>query len=669
MAATTVVPLTEKSQKAFIAYYDSLQNNQNTFRSTSRSRMEAIDKAYQREVDLSKENQDAKRANKAGDPTKYQNMTIPVVMPQVESAVVYQSSVFLTGYPMFGVVASPEYMDEAVMLETLIDNDAVRGGWTTELLTAFRDGFKYNLLALECAWDREVTYAVETNLAKSTVEGIPKEVLWAGNKIKRLDPYNLILDPRVHPTDIAADGEYAGYTEYMSRIKLKSFIATLTDKIITNIPVAFASGSESGLVTNSDSKSFYIPSINPEIEPDSYQRGGTNWLNWAGLIDDSKRNMEYKDCYELTTLYCRVMPSEFGIKAPKENTPQIYKLYIVNHKVIIYCELQTNAHNLIPILIGQPNYDGLGYQTKSLAKNAVPFQELATAFMAANIASKRRAVSDRQLYDPSRVDARHINSENPSAKIPVRPSAYGKPLNEAVYAFPYRDDQAASSMQQISAILGLANSLNGQNQAQQGQFVKGNKTLHEYESVMQNANGRDQMVSILLEAQLFTPMKQIIKLNLLQYQGGTTLYNRDKDVAVEIDPIKLRTAVLNFKVSDGLTPTSKLINSDSLSMALQVLGSSPQIANGYNIAPLFSYFMKTQGAKITEFEKSAEQLAYEQALSSWQQLMQLAIEKGTDPTAVGAQPVPASYNYNPQNNKPAPKEAQFPSGQDTGVTA
>lgn len=660
MVASTSVPLSKTSQAAFIAYYRSVQANLNTERSSMRSRFETIDRAYQREQDQTEEHQRAKNANTSGDPNRFQNITVPVVMPQVEAAVTYQSSVYLTGSPLFGTVASPKFMDEALQIESVIENDSLKGGWARELMLFFRDGFKYNYAPLEVDWTDEITYTVATNIEASLTKGIPKEVVWSGNRVRRLDPYNTFVDPRVPPTEVYKRGEYAGYTDYLSRIELKSYIASLPDQIIANIKPAFESGlgaRNSGAA--SDSSSFYIPSINPDVDGEDAKQVGTNWLSWAGLSATRNKNIDYKDTYERTILYAKVLPSEFELRVPNSNTPQIYKLVIINHEHIIYCEQQTNAHAYLPILIGQPLEDGLGYQTKSLASNGVPFQQLTSTYMNSIVASRRRAISDRVLYDPSRIASSHINSANPSAKIPVRPAAYGKNLSESVYQFPYREDQATASMQQVSTLLGLANSLSGQNQAQQGQFVKGNKTLHEFESVMQNANGRDQLASILLEHQVFTPLKLILKLNILQFHGGGTIYNRDKQVEVEIDPVKLRTAVLEFRVSDGLTPASKLLNTDSYATALQVLGSSPQIANGYNVAPLFSYFMKTQGAKISEFEKSPEQLAYEQALNSWQSIMQLAIEKGIDPETLGAgeQPTPEQFGYDPKANNPAPAEA------------
>lgn len=658
MAAAASIALTTKSMLAFITYYKSMQDLQSGSMSNRRTRMEDVDKAYQREVDQSKEQIRAKAANKAGDTSRMQNMIVPVVMPQVETAVTYQTSVFLTGYPLFGVVAEPQFMDAALQLETTLENNSTRGGWPRHFMLSFRDGFKYNFAPLEVSWVQEVTYSVETDISINAKEGVPKKVIWSGNRIKRLDPYNTFVDPRVLPTELHTKGEFAGYTEYMPRMELKTFINTLPDHIIGSLEAAFASGVGSSPRTNAESRNFFVPSVNAEvIDPESSQ-AGTNWMSWAGIAGTSKKHIEYKDTYEVTTLYCRVLPSEFGLKIPSANTPQIFKLILINHEHIIYCERQTNAHGYLPILIGQPKEDGLGYQTKSLASDGQPFQEVGTALMTGILASRRRAISDRVLYDPSRVAKAHINSANPSAKIPVRPAAYGKQISDAVYQFPYREDQAGVDMQQISAIMGLANQVSGQNQASQGQFVKGNKTLEEFDTVMQNANGRDQTASILLEHQLFVPIKHMLKLNTLQYQGGVTLYNQDKQVAVEIDPVRLRKAVLDFKISDGLIPSSKIINSESTATALQVIGSSPQIAAGYNVAPLFSYFMKTRGANITEFEKSPEQLAYEQAVGSWQQLAITAVENGIDPEKLPPQPKPEEFNYNPSNNKPSPDKPE-----------
>src|SRR6266705_2538938 len=119
---------TEESLRQFMFQCFS-QYNQNW---AIRDQMRYIDLQYQRELDYSIEQYRANLANRRGDKNKFQNITIPIVLPQVEGAVTYQSSVLLTGTPLFGVGAGAQYVDGAIQMETLIDSQATYGGWVRE---------------------------------------------------------------------------------------------------------------------------------------------------------------------------------------------------------------------------------------------------------------------------------------------------------------------------------------------------------------------------------------------------------------------------------------------------------------------------------------------------------------------------------------------------------
>lgn len=667
MSATTAILLSTKSQEGLKAFHDQC-HQMFSQQWNIRDNMRHIDLAYIREMDLGEEHQRAKLANKYGDKDRFQNITIPIVMPQVESAVTYQASVFLTGVPLFGVVADPQYEDQALALETAIDNQATRGGWAREFNLFFRDGFKYNISALEVSWEREVTAAIDTDIKFSTKQGKPKEVIWEGNKVKRWDMYNTFWDTRVTPADMHKEGEFVGNTRLMSRIMLKQFIASLPDARVDNIKAAFESGMGAVSFNNNigSHSSFYIPEINPTTIRNFSAATGTNWEAWAGIASN-ERKIDYKNLYEVTTIYARILPSDFGIRVPQANTPQIWKFIWVNHQVLIYAERQTNAHGYLPVLMAQPLEDGLGYQTKSLATNVSPIQDITSALSNSSIAARRRAISDRTLYDPSRVSEAHINSTNPSAKIPVRPAAYGKNVADAVHAFPFRDDQSQFIGQMIQQYSAMANMISGQNPVRQGQFVKGNKTQHEFADVMSHANGRDQLTAINYETQVFTPLKEILKINILQYQGGVSLYSRERQKEVQIDPVELRKAVMEFKVSDGLTPTDKLINADTMQVALQVFGSSPQIAQEYNVGAFFSYMMKTQGAHISAFQKSPQQIQYESAMGQYQQMVMQLFKQNPDikQEQLPVAPKPQDFGYDPaaQTNPAGAPTSSAPSPQ------
>lgn len=632
-----------------------------------KEQMRRIDLAYLREEDLTVEQWRAKYANIGGDSNKIQNVTIPVVKPQVNAAVDYQVSVFLTDYPIFGVVSGPEFIDQALQLQALIEENSIRTGWIAQLNLFFFDAFKY-WGCVEVCWDKIVTAALETDIGyKAGQEGRPKEIIWQGNRISRWDPYNTYFDTRCDMYEIPDKADFVGHTELLTRTALKAFINKLDVKIIENISDAFNAPNLLSLGANVPyGSSYYIPQLNLSSLVDPTDLETQDWNSWAGLVNGKRKsNLNGTGLYEISTEYVRVIPSDFGLRVPAPNTPQIWKLIWVNHSVLIYAERQTNAHEKIPTFFWQPANEGLSYQSKSLAEDAIPFQQTSSALMNSVMASRRRAITDRVLYDPSRVLEAHINNPNPSAKIPVRPSAYGKNVGEAVYPFPFRDDQAGIAMQEIQAIVQFGNVLNGQNPVRQGQFVKGNKTNDQWSDSMQAATGKDQRTALIAEAVVFTPLKEVLKLNYLQYQGGTTVYSPTQREQVSIDPVALRQAVLQFKVTDGLLPKDKVIKSDAMKIGMQVIGTSPQIGAAYNIGPMFSYLMKTENVNFSPFEKSPQQQAYEQALAAWNQVAMAAAQKGLEVKT--PMPTPQQYGYDPQMQDPAFAAAQGQQSAQPGV--
>lgn len=648
----------QESQELFLDHHRYISQKDKRLNSL-REHMRRIDLSYLREEDLTLENWKARLAVEMGDSNKIQNVTVPIVKPQVNAAVDYQLSVFLTDYPIFGVVSGPQYAKEAMALQALIEENSVRMGWVAEFTKFFFDAFKY-WGAIEACWDEVTTAAIETDITyKEGKEGRPREIVWSGNRITRWDPYNTYFDTRCNIHQVHTDGDYCGHTKLMTKTALRKFIAGLRTKIISNIKPAFESPSlMTGHHATPYASSYYIPPVNYSTYLDQGTIDVDDWSAWLGGTDSKARNLyrNGSDLYEVSIEYVRITPSEFNLKVPARNTPQVWKRIWVNHSVLIYCERMTNAHEKIPVFFFQPSEEGLGYQSKSLAEDAKPFQQLSSSLMNSVLAARRRAVGDRMIYDPSRISEAHINNPSPTGKIPVRPSAYGKNVAESVYQIPFRDDQSSIALQEIQQLVQFANVLNGMNSVRQGQFVKGNKTDSQWEDSMTAATSKDQRTALLAEALVFTPLKEVLKFNYLQYQQAGSVYSPNNQQGVSIDPIALRQAVLNFKVTDGLLPKEKVIKSDTMKVGLQAIATSPQLAQGYNIGPMFSYLMKIENVDFTPFEKSQPQLAYEQALGTWNQVAMAAAQKGLEIST--PMPKPQDFGYDPNANDPAARQQQ-----------
>lgn len=574
-----------------------------------RNRMQQIDRVYQRELDFTATQQRAKAANAAGDASKMQNVTIPVVMPQVESMLNYLSEVYCSSYPLFPIVSKPQMIDAALAMETVIGEQGIQFSWAAELTAAMRDGLKYNLMALEVDWQVKKTWTVISDATKSVKYGTPAPTSMEGNALKRRDPYNLILDTRVPAFEIHTRGEFAGYTEIISLIELKQRLSEMDSSVTMNAKEALESG-ECAVTSNASDGNYFVPQINPTalIDP-SEQSGQTNWDKYAGI--QTENGLSYSGMYEWTVLYARILPSAFrmtNISGP--NTPQIFKFIVVNRKVTICIERMTNAHNYLPLVVAQCHEDGLTWQSKSFADNAAPFQQIASALFNSGIESQRRKVYDRIVYDPSRINKADIEKTSVVARIAVKSAAYGKPISEALYQVPYRDDNAPQIFSVSRDVIDMADVANGQNRVQRGQFQKGNKTRKEFDDTMNNSDSRPRMVALMLENRFFQPVKHMLKLNTLQYQPPGSLYNRNTKAMVEIDPSKLRATAMEFQVADGMMPSEKLVNMETFQGFLNMAQANPQIGLEYDIGGITAYWFKLQGATwLNDFKRTPTQQA------------------------------------------------------------
>lgn len=637
----TPMPIPANSQEKVALYLASAVDQYATSYNI-RNQMLQRDMAYYRTNDMSTQQAKAKAANLAGDPTKIQNITVPVVMPQVESRLADLQETFLTGHPIFATVAPPSQADAISQIDAVIEDNSVRGGWPNELLLALRDGLKYDLGAVEVVWENRKIFNIGTPSNDNISQGTPVESYYQGNFIKRLNCYNLLLDTRVSPEKNHTEGEFAGYTEVISRIALKKRMEDLNPLGSMNFKKAFESPGPGTNLNNDINAPYYLAQVNPDALLPIDSRKEHNWLAWASLPDAEKSasGINYGNSYEYTVLYARILPSDFDIPVRNKNHVQIWKFIIVNRRVVIYAERQTNAHNFLPIVCCKPSNDGMEWQSKSFAENAIPIQSISSALVNSALESQRRKVYDRMLYDASKVRKEDIDKISAVSRIPVKNSHYGKGLADAVYQIPYRDDGVGEIMSLSQQITQMADVVNGQNRVQQGQFQKGNKTRKEFETVMQAASNRPRMMSMGLEFAFFLPIKQIVLSNILQFQPPTTIVNPESGAETKVDPEALRKANIQIKLSDGFLPSDKMVGSDLMGQVFSAAAAIPQISAEYDLMGMFTYSMTLQGASwLKDFKRTPEQ--QQQQLSLMQQAASAAGTRNPPPPSGDSNAAPA----------------------------
>lgn len=597
--------LSEDSQSRVMHVFQNVFNYMSSNEWGLRDRLLERDLSYYRENDWSEAHRRAQAANSQGNLARLQNVQVPIVMPQVETRLDDLTSIFLTGYPIFGVAAPPEHMEMAKTLEAQIADNATRFGWVRQLTLALRDGLKYNLQAAEVSWETtkvgSVLSAIKDDSAELQASGVQTD--YAGNRIQRWNLYNTVLDPRVEPAKMHEDGEFAGHSELISRTVLKKRMLQFPRGTLINATKAFQSGLSA--VTNSPGvNQFYIPQINNKalIDPASHQH---DWMVVMGL-DQAK--IKYSPSYEWSTLYVWLIPSEHKIQVPSApNTPRIFKLHVINRSVLIYCQPVETAHNFLPVMFAQPIDDGLSYQTKGYAENQEPFQNIATGMWSSVMEGQRRQVYDRLLYDPDRVRKEDINKADSVGRIAVRNKSYSRNVAEGVAALPYRNENQANTQALIREISVMADEAAGSNRAARGQFQKGNRTRSEYEDTMSGTVGRTRLMATALEEQFFMPMKEVIKLNTLQFQSNADFADPRTGVMRPLNPAELRKARIKMKLSDGLLPSAKLMSSDLLTNITNTVLAVPALQAEYDVLAMLEYNWRMSGAtELPSFKRGPD---------------------------------------------------------------
>lgn len=588
-----------------------------------RTRMELIDRIYARELSSEQARREYQAAVLAGKESHIAAPTVPVVMPQVESALSDLAETFLASYPIFPVVAPPQLQEVALQIETLLANSAQEFQWVAQLLNWFRDGLKYPACALEIPWTEKRIAAVNLDPANGRTK-VDTEALFRGTAMRRVDMYNFFCDRLVPPAEVHTRGEFAGYTELISRTELKRRLLELNRGTTMNATDAFNSR-PAGVVRggNGAGAHVYVPSVSIWGQtPAVTTPYGTDWDAWGGK---KRSTINYANSYEWSVLYARIIPREHGIFLPKEvgpgGVPHIYKLVVINDSVIIQIERMTNAHDLLPIIVAQFTEDGLGWQTKSFAENAADYQNMSSALWTSGIEGLRRLVYDRMLYDPSRVAAAEINKVSPVARIAVKSEAYGKPLAEAVYQIPFRADGLPAVLQMSQQVADMADVANGQNRVDRGSFQKGNKTRTEFQETMAGSKARPRLRIQLVESRAIGPIKHVLRSNILQYSEAGELFNAEKQKQVKVDPSTIRKAIWSFQMADGAMPASVFQDPQVLQQAMQTALMQPAFAAEWDIMGMYAYSLQLQGARwIGNFRRTQEQqAAYMQQVQQTQQ--------------------------------------------------
>lgn len=612
MALSDPGKISEKAQKSLVQYCKCVLELHKRMHDL-RDKMKYVDIAYARYKYL-KGIGATQGVDTAGDvccDINNSEITVPIVVSQVDTFRGYFAEVFLSGYPLFPVVSTPANSAEAEQLTAIIDDHATRSRYAQQFMLNFFDAAKYNLTFADIEWcevnDYDATSAYN-NIQKqgATVE----KSAFSINKIEHWDPYNTLFDNRVAPVNVPYTGEYAGVIKIISRIELIRKLQYLKDKTEGyNTTQALDNKFSGASNENIPGGGYYTekPQISNILSKPSIARAGLmDWVSYlTGTTNGGTYQRNYSDMYEYIKLYVRLIPAEhFIYGVPKAREPQVWALEFINHDRLISAKRIFSIYETLPVKISQPFEDGFELQTQSIAERGIDFQEVSSKLLAIRLEGARRAINDRAIYDPTMIDQADANNRNSAPKIPLKPNSAinGKKLEDAYRSIPFEGHATDGVVTDMANLERMANMLQGLNEGSQGQFRKGNRTRAEFEGVINNSENRMRLPALAMEMQFFLPIKEQIKLNIEQYGVSGTFQNMKTGASYDITPemlASIKKKINQFQVADGFTPASKLASTDMLVQGTQLIGNSPILQQqlGPMLAPMVIHILELGGVK------------------------------------------------------------------------
>jgi hypothetical protein len=550
-------------------------------RDSNISRLVRTDKKISGWVKLSREDTIRQRQQDEEGEAAITSINLPLAFVHLDDIMTYFAQTFAPNRGMFYHNATPEDTPDAAQIVTKMNNDAIQSGAYRETLLGLFSILKYNQGGYFVNWTREEGPVLVQD------EGSPEpqvemQTRWQGNRLDAVDSYNLFKDPSVPLHRLHTDGEFVAKAELRSHYWLQSRAAIGR---FFNVEETLENDEELSSLT-------YYRHPPQEAQFTSTDATGTDWVS---ILSESSGYIKASG-YELVTIYIRLNPTEFGLirgskvaQAPR-NRYEVWRFTILNNEKIIEATHMNNIHGYLPCFMGTMNDDIMGQAQKSVAEILTPLQDFASFLVNTHVRASRARLYGTTLYDPSMVDFDKIPRGEVSARLKIKPTAYGKDIRSYVYQLN-SDMDTERTLGDLEAIMGLVNQF-FPTQSLPSQIASIDRAVESQVAAVQHgSNRRQQKAARLLDDMVFRNVRFAMYYNIIQYAADqeeiTDVFTGKK---VTLNLANLRDSNLPFIIGQGLKAIDRMGAASELQRIIFSLIQAPQAAQGLDILGLIDYW-------------------------------------------------------------------------------
>jgi len=525
------------------------------------------------------------------------SIVFPYSYAVLETVLTYLALAFMQD-PIFryeGV--SPEDTIGAILLEKVIELHCNKTKVALSLHTMNRDAVAYGIGPVAPMWrERWGEKAIRVPSENPFIEGFERttieDMIFEGNALENIDPYLYLPDPNV-PVHKVQEGGFVGW------IDIDNYLGLLDEEY-------------------ADENMFNVKYLQHMLNKHSiYAEKQSKRQEFVGGHRLERTPVSKR--VDVINMYVHLIPKEW--KLSTRERPEKWLFSLASDDVIIRAKPLGLDHNMYPITVAAPEFDGYSATPISRLEILNGLQDVLDWLFNSHIANVRKAINDMLVVDPYLVNINDLKDPEPGKLIRMRRPAWGRGVKDAVVQLAV-SDVTQGNVSDSALVMQWMDKVGGASESMMGAQRKGGPerlTGKEFQGTQSGAINRMEKIARIIGLQAMQDIGYMFASHTQQLMTRETYIKSvgrwQEELMREFQPRDKRVKVTPYDllvdydvlVRDGSVPGGNF--SEVWVQFFDTLASHPEILQRIDIFRVFTHIARNLGAKnVHEFERMEQQV-------------------------------------------------------------
>jgi hypothetical protein len=501
---------------------------------------------------------------------------------------------------------SPEDIVGSIMMENVIQSHCNRNKVALNLHTMFYDAIKYGIGIAVPIWTVKHGFKVVKQssgifnifskfLPTKDTRTLEESIIYEGNALQNIDPYNYLPDPNVAVQEVQA-GEFSGYIE---NTNLYSLLSREKDD-----PSKYFNAKYVRHVRHGRTSIYVSDSSNRMIK-----QGG------------SERNTSELSPVDIIWINATIIPSKFGKEGNyigDSEYPEKWSFGLAGDSIVISAKPLGLTHNDYPISVIAPDFDGYSPIANSRLAIEYGLQEILDYLLNSHVANLRKAVNDMIIVDPYQVNINDLKNPKEGAIIRLRRPAWGRGVKDVAQQLVI-NDITRNNIGDASFIMQMMDNVGSAGGAMQGNLRQGGPerlTKGEFQGTLSGAVNRIERIARIIGMMGMQDIgyffahhtQQMLSMDTYIKTTGRWQETIMREYSDQVQNNRMLVTPFDLLVDydllirDGSVPGGNY--SESWIQLYQILAQNPELTQSFEMVRIFKHIARGLGAKdVDQFER------------------------------------------------------------------